>query len=112
MSEKQVLQQLSKDTLKQDLGSGPDDAAPKNLPSKLVTTRKPDEAALPTTDSNPSTQAAPWRAKARRCACGNCEADDGAGVATQNVSGSKAGFAPAGRFLGFFLVFLGVRFGA
>ena len=86
MNDKQVLESLNRDTLRTDLGLGPNDAVPRILPTKLVTSRKPDEAAPSTTTSKkPSIQEAPWRAKVRLCACGNFEADDGSEVSTQNV---------------------------
>ena len=86
MSDKQVLESLNRDTLR-DLGLGPKDAVPRILPTKLVTSRKPEEAApsTTTTSKKSSFQEAPWRAKVRLCACGNFEADDGSEVATQNV---------------------------
>ena len=85
MGEKRVLESLNRDTLKQDLGLGPDEAVPRILPTKLVTSRKPDEVvAIAATSKKPCIQEAPWRAKVRLCACGNFELPDGSEVTTSN----------------------------
>ena len=51
MNDEQVLESLNRDTLRTDLGLGPNDAVPRILPTKLVTSRKPDEAAPSTTNA-------------------------------------------------------------
>ena len=40
MSDKQVLESLNRNTLRRDLGLGPNDVVPRILPTKLVTSRR------------------------------------------------------------------------
>ncbi|OLP84290.1 Copia protein [Symbiodinium microadriaticum] len=78
-----VLEEISRDSLHKDLGLAPGAKVPRPLPTKLVTSRKPEEE----TGGESKVQGEPpWKAKVRLCACGNFEAYDGAEVTTQNVS--------------------------
>ena len=87
MHGKNVLVEVSRDNLREELGLKPDEKIPKPLPTKLVATRKPDEGAE-LSASEAGLGEPPWKAEVRHCACGNFEAEYGseAEASTQNVS--------------------------
>ena len=85
MHEKGVLDELKRDSLRAELGLGPDERLPRILPTKLVVSRKPEDGALESSQEACKVEDPPWKAQCRLCACGNFEAEDGAEVSTQNV---------------------------
>ena len=85
MREKGVLDELKRDSLRAELGLGPDERIPRVLPTKLVVSRKPEDGALESSQEPSKIEDPPWKAKCRLRACGNFEAEDGAEVSTQNV---------------------------
>ena len=85
MNNMNVLEEVSRDNLHQDLGLAPGVQLPRPLPTKLVTSRKPEEENGHESKTKGQGEP-PWKAKVRLCACGNFEAYDGAEVTTQNVS--------------------------
>ena len=80
MHEKGVLDELKRDSLRAELGLGPDERLPRILPTKLVVSRKPEDGALESSQEASKVEDPPWKAKCRLCACGNFEAEDGAEV--------------------------------
>ena len=90
MKTKQVLEDLDRDHLREQLGLNPDEVIPEILPCKLVVAAKPEFAAPPVVpgDATKSDQTEqPWKAKIRLCACGNFEESHGnEDNTTSNVS--------------------------
>ena len=90
MKTKQVLEDLDRDHLREQLGLNPDEVIPEILPCKLVVAAKPEFAVSPVVpgDATKSDQTEqPWKAKIRLCACGNFEESHGnEDNTTSNVS--------------------------
>ncbi|CAE7437070.1 RE1 [Symbiodinium sp. CCMP2592] len=90
MKAKNVLEDLDRDHLREQLGLNPDEPIPEILPCKLVVAAKPEDVAPITvsgdgTNADPAEQ--PWKAKIRLCACGNFEgAREHEDNTTSNVS--------------------------
>ena len=85
MHEKGVLDELKRESLRAELGLGPDERIPRILPTKLVVSRKPEDGAHESSKEAGKVEDPPWKAKCRLRASGNFEPEDGAEVSTQNV---------------------------
>ena len=66
--DKPVLEQLNRKNLKEAACLGPGDSTPKILPTKLVTSRKPDENGGKEDPKAKAVSEPPWCAKVRLCA--------------------------------------------